>query len=463
VLVLGKKLSSGSGPAVSRRIVLRGAAGVALATPFLTSVNEVRGQATTPPRRLVIFYTHNGCITDKWWPALEDGQLQADTFDDTTLAPLGRYYQKLLLPRGFRSMNAYAQGQTIDPHMQAMGSKLTCAPIQTQNPYYAEAASLDHVIAKQINPNGATPLVQGVGVSATSILEVISFSAPEVYFPAISSPKYVYDQLAGITGGTGTEPDYRIARGESIIDLVRGDLTRYQRLKMSRADQGHIQDWLDLLRDTEVGMNMACSMATVTSLGITPDTVAEASPTGPTKTMSADPDVIAQAKANLATLFTKGSDMMMNLMALSMLCDTNRVLLLTFPGYCIFDWDGIHHVNDHEALAHRTGSFAVGGACLDGCIDMLLEIDGWYAKKFARLVGLLDSVGQGEGTLLDSTATMWLPELSDGAMHNLNNLPILIAGGAGGYLKQGYAVNVEGAPIGLGNSFHSCDTGVAVN
>jgi hypothetical protein len=56
---------------------------------------------------------------------------------------------------------------------------------------------------------------------------------------------------------------------------------------------------------------------------------------------------------------------------------------------------------------------------------------------------------------------MWLPELSDGAAHNLNNLPILIAGSAGGYLKQGHAVNVEGAPIGLGGSSNSCDGGLA--
>ena len=49
--------------------------------------------------------------------------------------------------------------------------------------------------------------------------------------------------------------------------------------------------------------------------------------------------------------------------------------------------------------------------------------------------------------------------MSDGAAHNLNNLPILIAGGAGGYLKQGHAVNVEGQPIGLGNSSKDCADG----
>ena len=70
-----------------------------------------------------------------------------------------------------------------------------------------------------------------------------------------------------------------------------------------------------------------------------------------------------------------------------------------------------------------------GGACgVDRRARHDRQIDKWYAGKYARLVGLLDSISEGNGTLLDNTATMWLPELSDGAAHNLNNLPIVIAG-----------------------------------
>ena len=457
--VFGKERASRPGEGFSRRIFLRGAAGAALATPFLSSLNEVRGQSTATPRRLVVFYTHNGCITDKWWPALEDGPLTADTLASTTLAPLGRYYQKLLLPRGFRSMNMYAQGQTIDPHDQAMGSKLTCATINGSGDRYATAPSLDHVIAKQINPGGGAPLVLGVGAPSSSIKDVISFSAANTPFPAITNPQTVFKQLTGLAGSP--ETDHRVARGESIIDLVRGDLSRYQRLKMSQADQSHIQDWLDLLRDTEIGVNGSCSMVTSTELGITEETVSRASTPGPFSG-GATPEEVAQSKQNLATSFTQGGDMMMNLMALSMLCDSNRVFLLTFPGYVVFDWDGIQHTHDHSGLSHRTGDSSIGGCALDHALDMLFEIDTWYANKFARMVGLFDSVSEGGGTLLDNTATLWLPELSDGMAHNLNNLPILIAGSAGGYMKQGVAVNVEGTPIGLGGSSHSCDEGATI-
>ena len=151
--------------------------------------------------------------------------------------------------------------------------------------------------------------------------------------------------------------------------------------------------------------------------------------------------------------------MMFKLMALNMLCDANRVFVIGFSSYVVFDWDGIHHTHDHDGIAHRTGDFSVGGTCLPDAIPMLAQIDGWYAAKFAKLVTLLDGLPEGDGTLLDNSATVWLQEFSDGGVFNFNNMPIVIAGSAGGYLKQGQAINVEGTPIGPGHSEDSCGPG----
>jgi hypothetical protein len=474
--------------AVNRRIFLRGVGGLTIAAPFLSSLNEARGQTATPPKRLVIYYTHNGCLTDRWFPAVENGPLKASDLTGT-LAPLAPYVSKLLLPRGFRSMNAYAQGQTIDPHDQACGSKLTCAPIGTDSNRYATAESLDHTVAKQINPNKNTPLVLSVGAPSTKVKEVISFSAANQPFPSNVNPQTVFNALTLGTGATPTPTDpgtmmppavdYHVKRGQSVIDLVRGDLTRLQGAKMSSADKGRIQNWLDLLRDTEVGvggmgntgggsmgMPAACNADTAAKLGITADALAAASPTGKitggtTSFGAPPPPGNNEGDNNLKTSFTKGGDMMMNLMALNMVCDANRVFVFLYPGYVVYNWDGMAFVNDHHGLSHRTGDNSVGGACgVDNVLDKINQIDQWLAGKFAKLVGLLDSIQEGDGTLLDNTATMWLSELSDGAAHNINNLPILIAGGAGGYLKQGAAVNVESTKdISNGNSDGSCMNG----
>jgi len=459
---------------MKRRIFLRGAGGVAVAAPFLGSLGAKTAKAAVAaPTRLVVFFTHNGCLTNRWFPQKEDGPLSASDLEGTYLSVLSDVVDRLLIPRGFRSMNQYATVQTIDPHDQAMGSKLTCATISTERSRYATAESLDHVIARAINPNGASPLVLGVGASSTSIKEVLSFSGPEEPFPANVNPQTVYTQLTGIltSGGGGPpmgEADFRLKLGQSAIDIVREDLDSLRRLKMSSADKERLQQWLDLLRDTENGMMdpelaAACSTGTAMTLGATAEAVAEASPAGPITPgclVNCIGPAQGEADNNLATSFTKGGDMMMNLMALSMICDVNRMLMLVYPGYVKFNWDGINHTHEHHGLSHRTGDASVGGACgVEGVLDKIAEIDTWYTSKYAKLVHLLESISEGETSLLDNTATMWLPELSDGNSHNTNNLPIVIAGSAGGYLKQSAIVNVEQAMIGVGNSESSCQNG----
>lgn len=459
---------------MNRRVFLKGIGGASVAAPFLSSLHEKKafGQSSTAasPRRLVIFFTHNGCLTDRWFPKVTSGALTADSIKGGTLEPLTPYLSKLLIPRGFRSMNAYGQGQSIDPHDQACGSKLTCATIDSANKRYATAASLDHVVAKQINPSGSkTPLVLSVGAASTNIKEVLSFSDPGVAFPAIVNPTTVYSQLTGVFNSTGSTPqaNYLVTRGQSALDLCKADLKRYQGLKMSTADQKRLSDWADLLRTVETGVTptnpTSCSKtaAEAAPFMATSANVMAASPTGPiTAGNVLGPMGTPESDKNLATSFTKGGDMMLNLMALTMICDLNRVLLMIYPGYVIFNWDGIMHTHDHHGLSHRTGDFTVGGNCgVTGVLDMINQIDQWYTGKYAKLVGLLDSIGEGDGKLLDHTATMWLPELSDGAAHNLNNLPIVIAGNCSGYLKTGQVVNVDSGTPQAGNSDNSCQSG----
>jgi hypothetical protein len=209
---------------------------------------------------------------------------------------------------------------------------------------------------------------------------------------------------------------------------------------MSAADRQRVSAWLDLLRDAERGLAAGtCGLGAV----------------------GADLNAVDAASVSSASALamTAGADMMLKLMALAMLCDANRSFVLYFPMYVRFQWDGMDHPIDHDSLGHRNGSGFTGGMCFPGVLRMLGEIDRWYAGKFAKLVGLLDSLPEGDGTLLDNTATTWLTELSDGNVMSGNNLPIVIAGSAGGYLKQGVAVNVEGQPIGPGNSEGACMEG----
>ena len=48
--------------------------------------------------------------------------------------------------------------------------------------------------------------------------------------------------------------------------------------------------------------------------------------------------------------------MMIELIALTMMCDANRVIILQWPGFVTFNFDGIAHMYDHHGLSHRNGT-----------------------------------------------------------------------------------------------------------
>ena len=194
-----------------------------------------------------MFFTHYGCLTDQWFPAKSHGALStADYQAMKTLAPMAPYASKLLMVRGIRSMNEWSfngsLGQKNDPHTNPCGSMFTCYPL-TPNADTSGAMnvgkfdgkptgrSLDHIAAEQVNPNGGTPLLMqigGVSGSATNTQAVISWSdANGTIFPGVGSPQTVFNNLTGLFGsGPMTADTYQVARGKSVVDVVRDDLNQ---------------------------------------------------------------------------------------------------------------------------------------------------------------------------------------------------------------------------------------------
>lgn len=460
---------------MKRRLFLQGIGGAALAAPFLSSLQRpARAQEMSPPRRLVIFYTNNGCLTNRWFPPIDSGNgpitassLETPQADGKprTLAALAPLSPKLLFPRGLAMPingfnNKVDDTAYFDPHDQGMGSKLTCAPIETVGTsHYALSHSLDWEVARLFNQGaGKEPLVLSVSGFGNGVKQIVSYSASREPKAPTTNARTVYSSLTGLFSGEETEADYRVKRGESIIDLVSDDLNAFKKLNMSSADHKKVDDWLSLLRETEGRViPAACTRDAATALGVT------------------DAELTAAGYGNggfpgggggggSATAWTLGSEMMIRLIALTMMCDGNRSIILQWPGFATFNWDDINHTYDHHGLSHRNGTNNGGGECVSGVLEQLHQIDLWYAGRYAKLVQTIDSI-QEEGpagtSMLDNSAVMWLPELSDGNAHNNNNLPIVIAGSAGGYLKQGVSVNIgnlTGNNL-MGNSEATCADG----
>lgn len=453
----------------NRRRFLRGLGGAAVAVPFLGSVAEQEARAAgvtaaAAPKRLIVMFTHYGCITNRWFPRTSHGPLTSDDYRAVpTLAPLGANAGKLLMVRGIRAMNEWSfngtLGQKNDPYTNACGSYFTCHPLAPNASVSAAQApgkfdgkptgrSLDHICAEQVNVgNGGngTPLfvqIGGINGSDVNTQAVISYDQPGRIYPGVGSPLEIFNSLTGLYAQGPVGPDtYRMARGRSVIDIVRQDLQTLQRVKMSGRDQKLLSDWVDILHYASRDVVRLCSADTPAMLGLTKESVSAAQGSG----NSADLSKVAPVILDLATL--------------SALCDTNRVIFLKFPPHYIFRFLG--QTIESESISHRIGDASMNGTCIADAINMVAAIDGWYTKQFAYLVNRLDSFTQAEGTLLDNSATVWFQEFSDGNARNLNNMPILQAGSCGGYFKTGWTVNVEGGRPDLtqGHSEDDCLAG----
>jgi hypothetical protein len=447
----------------NRRVLLRGLGGAAVAAPFLSSVAEhaARTQGLPPPaapKRLIVLFTHYGCLTNRFFPAKSHGPLsKSDYMAMSTLAPMAPYADKLLMVRGIRAMNEWSfngvLGQMNDPHTQVCGSYFSCHPVtpnaDTSGPgnpgkYDAKPTgrTLDHVCAEQVNASGVPPLfiqIGGVSGNSSNTSTVISYDQPGQIFPGYGTPQEIFTKLTGLFGPGPISPDtYQAARRKSVIDCVREDLNDLMRVDMSRSDKKKLSDWAELLNQTGKIVTAQCDADTATKLGLTQQSV---QPVTPARDLS------------------MVSPMMMDLAVLAATCDASRVIFLKLPPSRVFTFLGL--TMDSGTLSHRIGNSGMGGVCIPNALDMIHTVDRWNAQQFAYLVGRLDGMTEGDRTMLDNSATVWFQEMSDGNAHNLNNLPILQAGSCGGYFKTGWAVNVEGgkADMTRGNSDLDCADG----
>jgi Protein of unknown function (DUF1552) len=463
-------MGNAMGKQINRRIFLRGLGGAVVAAPFLGSITDrrVKAQSATPPKQLIVMFTHYGCITTQWFPATSNGPLSAADLTATSLAPLAPYVDKLLIPRGIRAMNEWTttmvRGQGNDQHTQVVGSYFTCQPVSpnSNDPFSFDTTtkfnampvgpSLDHVMAQQLSSAGI-PLFMRVGNASDSPQSGISYSAAATPFPGLGMPAQAFSQLTGLfTPGASMTPDsYQAIRGKSIIDLVQDDLDTLERFDMSQSDKSKLEAWKALLDQTTTVMSGAqCNPDVATALGATQTNVDAFSSGTPSS------DVLT----SMITDGLDGADLYSSIAVLAAVCNVNPVIFLKYPPSYVFKGLGVPM--DSATLSGRIGNAGLTGTCSPDVIDLLLKIDVYYAQKFAKLVGMLDSVAENDGTtLLDNTAAVWFQEMSDGCAFNLNNLPIIQAGSAGGYFKTGLAVNVDdGSPtLSNGNSEAVCADG----
>jgi hypothetical protein len=73
--------------------------------------------------------------------------------------------------------------------------------------------------------------------------------------------------------------------------------------------------------------------------------------------------------------------------------------------------------------------------------DAYERIARFHVSQFAYLASKLDSMPEGDGTVLDHSCLMFVSSLWIGRLHDNSRLPVVLAGGLGGTLKTGRTLN----------------------
>jgi len=126
--------------------------------------------------------------------------------------------------------------------------------------------------------------------------------------------------------------------------------------------------------------------------------------------------------------------MQIDVMVAAMACNLTRVGTFVYQqgnDWKVPTWLGVsakHHTLTHETTA----------------VPHLVDFYQDTCAQFVYLLQKLDSIPEGDGTMLDNTFVLWGNELGDGRYHRPENIPYVLAGGAGGYFETGRFIDAGG-------------------
>jgi len=398
---------------LDRRSFLRGA-GACVALPWLDAMRPACTRRERPPVRSVFLFAPNGKKMDDWTPA-EEGAGFAAPF---LLEPLEPLRNKVLVLSGLALDGARAHGDGPGDHARSAASFLTCAhPRKTGGADIHVGVSVDQVMAESMR--GQTPFASlelgmepgrsaGVCDSGYSCAysNNISWRAADTPVAKEVDPREVFARLFGDPDAAGNREAEaaRRARQRSVLDFVREDARRLGR-SLGANDRNKLDQYLTAVRELEQRLSQADSE----------DAEAVAAPEG-----------LAARRAP----FEQRVDLMYELIALALQTDRTRVVsfMLGNAGsnrsYAWLDVrEGHHHLSHHGGHADKLAA--------------IRRINRWHVERFAGFLARLDGIEDGDGTLLDQSAIVYASAIADGNAHRHHDLPVVLAGGAGGQLRGG--------------------------
>jgi hypothetical protein len=406
---------------LSRRTLLRGA-GVALGLPFLDAMRPALAGTSAGPgaRRIAVVYVPNGIVMNQWLPE----KTGTDFEFPRILKPLERFRSDITLVS--RLSNHAAQKAKGGGHARASGSFLSAAePKYTAGADVRAGITFDQVVARSFAADVRVPSLQ-LGCedsrmigncdtgSSCAYTNTLSWKDPETPLAVEVNPRSVFERLFG-TLDPSLDAETRARRmlyKKSILDLTRENTQALVRT-LGSTDKRKLDEYLTSIREVE--MRIAKS--------------------------EKDPEIPTGEKpSGIPFDFREYVKLMFDLQIIAFQSDLTRVstMMLGREG-SVRTYPEIGVPDPHHPLTHHRGH--------PDFIEKVTKINEFHVELFAYFLERLKGAKDGDGSLLDHSLILYGGALSDGNGHSNHNLPLLVAGHAGGLRGGRHVAAPDKAPV----------------
>jgi hypothetical protein len=407
----------------SRRKFLGGTAGVVIGLPYLESLDPLAHAAVAcdSRQRFIAGFLPCGIHMPDFTPPTQTGKGWTPPY---MLEPFKELQSKIAIITGIDYQDTAEPADPPGGHGSGTGAFLTLRPVNG-NAKDPNRTSIDQRIAAETSACNRPLASLQLGVKTAgdgcdgcpcSFLESISWlrdtPQPNTMDPGAAFMRIFegYKPMApGATPAVDAAAERRKFIRTSILDQVKSEAESLQKI-LGKTDRLKMDELLTSIREVEQRIQNLGNASGGGAMCMMPDK--------PTLTDTAPYD---------QTL-----SIMLDLAALALQCDVTRVLTFMFArGSSMVDFKFLPTVGttaQHHFVSHHRKNA--------DSLKKLREIGRWEMEQWAKFLTKLEMTSDGNGkTLLDNSLAYLNSEISDGDAHRKYDLPIVLAGSAGGKLK----------------------------
>jgi hypothetical protein len=403
------------------RGILRGSA-VTVALPlldiFLNGNGEALASGAPIPTRFGTWFWGCGVNSARWFPSKlgKDYDLKAE------LQPIGPFKEKVTV---FSNFNANLAGKPNLVHWSGLIATLAAAT-PSQGGVAGGASPLPTIDCLISDHIGKGTRFQSMEIACTGQSSVsYSMRAGSTVNPSEVDPVNLYKRIFGPEfkdpNAAEFSPDPAIMLRQSVLSSVKDDRDDLLNA-LGSADRQRIDQYFTSLRQVEQELGMMLEKPAPAEACAIPKEPGR-SELGPTWDVA-----------------MKNHDLLGQLVVMALACNQTRVfnVALSNAGSNLRkagDPVSFHELTHEEPVDEKLGYQPKATFFIEKSME-----------TFASMLKMLDSVKEGDGTLLDHTLMLATSESNFAKIHSVDNLPIMVAGLGGGKWKSGQHIDGKGDP-----------------